>query len=375
MQVVSLEQGSPAWLSWRLGGLGSSDAAVILHGKHFDRTRHSLWVEKTGPPREDAPSWAMLQGKKFEPEVRAWYEDLTGVEAPPLCCQHDLHPWLRASLDGWVADAGLCVEIKYARREWHLEAIRGRLPHAYEPQCDHQLLVTGAKRLHYVSFNPASPPGRRGPWCPFKGTPGGKERAVPLPDDLAAALDAFAGETWLWENYLPGLKAALKAKGFPTHQLKDEFSPQRLYYWVETQFADYRTAHKDRPALTTHMFRKRAFTMAWRAGIDMRQASIAYGCNVDTLMRHYVALDEQQVTDNVFARMHGGKRKRSRRRRRRQKTRRSKAEPAGLRPGRRQVTRIGWAKVGRRPKTRLPETSDATRPCPCGVSVYRLLMR
>jgi hypothetical protein len=55
------------------------------------------------------------------------------------------------------------------------------------------------------------------------------------------------------------------------------------------------------------MFRKRAFTMAWQNGIDVRHASIAYGCNVDTVMRHYVALDEQQVTDAVFARMHGKK--------------------------------------------------------------------
>src|SRR5262245_7017244 len=31
----------------------------------------------------------------------------------------------------------------------------------------------------------------------------------------------------------------------------------------------------------SHMFRQRAFTLAWKAGIDMRQASIAYGSNVD----------------------------------------------------------------------------------------------
>jgi integrase len=137
-------------------------------------------------------------------------------------------------------------------------------------------------------------------------TKGRKERAVPLPKDLYAALDAFKGDTWLWENYLPGLKEALKAKGWPTHQLIDEFKPIRLYYWVETLFADYRKAHKDRPLLTTHMFRKRAFTMAWNAGIDPRRAAIAYGCNVDTLMRHYVSMDEQQVTDDVFAQMNGG---------------------------------------------------------------------
>ena len=85
--------------------------------------------------------------------------------------------------------------------------------------------------------------------------------------------------------------------------MNPEFSPQRLYYWIETLFADYRKANKGKPLLTSHMFRKRAFTMAWKAGVDARRASIAYGCNVDTLMRHYVDLDEQAVTDEVFATM------------------------------------------------------------------------
>lgn len=134
-------------------------------------------------------------------------------------------------------------------------------------------------------------------------TKGRKERAVPLPKDLFASLDAFKGDTWLWENYIPGLKAALRAKGWPTHQLKEEFAPTRLYSWVETQFSDYRKAHPDMPRFTTHMFRKRAFTMAWNRGIDPRRAAIAYGCNVDTLMKHYVGLDEQQVTDDVFSEM------------------------------------------------------------------------
>jgi len=45
--------------------------------------------------------------------------------------------------------------------------------------------------------------------------------------------------------------------------------------------------------------------MARKSGADVRHASIAHGCNVDTLMKHYVATDEQQVTDAVFAKMHG----------------------------------------------------------------------
>jgi hypothetical protein len=58
------------------------------------------------------------------------------------------------------------------------------------------------------------------------------------------------------------------------HQLKDEFSPQRLYYWIETLFADYRKADQAGPVLTSHMFRKRAFTKAWQAGIDPRRDRI-----------------------------------------------------------------------------------------------------
>jgi hypothetical protein len=72
---------------------------------------------------------------------------------------------------------------------------------------------------------------------------------------------------------------------------------------MEKLFADYQTANPGRH-LTSHMFRKRAFTLAWEAGIDMRQASIAYRCNVDRLMKLYVAMDEQAVTDDVFGGMH-----------------------------------------------------------------------
>ena len=138
-------------------------------------------------------------------------------------------------------------------------------------------------------------------------TKGRKERAVPLPDDLYKTLDAFKGKTWLWENYPAGLKTALQAKGWPTHQQKPGFDAQRLYYWVGLLFSDYHKKYPEQPVLTSHMFRKRAFTLAWQAGVDPRRASIAYGCNVDTLMQHYVALDEQQVTDDVFAQLHGTK--------------------------------------------------------------------
>jgi integrase len=165
---------------------------------------------------------------------------------------------------------------------------------------------TGCRLMDLCSL--ASPQLRDGRLVfPADLTKGRKERAVPLDDELFDALDGFKGPTWLWEGYIPGLKAALQEKGLPSHRTLDAFAPQRLYFWIESLFADYRKAFPDRTVLTTHMFRKRAFTLAWQKGVDARRASIAYGCNVDTLMRHYVSMDEQQVTDDVFELMTGKK--------------------------------------------------------------------
>ena len=134
-------------------------------------------------------------------------------------------------------------------------------------------------------------------------TKGRKERRVPLPKDLFDALSAIKGKTHLWERHPGELKEKLMANGWPSHQLKAEFSPQRLYSWFETLFSDYRKDNEDRPPITSHMFRKTAFTKAWAAGIDPRKASIAIGCNVDTMMKHYVQMDEQEVTEEVFERL------------------------------------------------------------------------
>ena len=134
-------------------------------------------------------------------------------------------------------------------------------------------------------------------------TKGRKARAVPLPADLFAALEATKGPGHLWESYPVGLKAVLERKSWPTHQLKLAFSPMRMVGWVMTIFADYNSDHPNAPRLKSHQLRKRAFTASWEKKIDPRKAAIAIGCNVDTMMKHYVALDEQATTDEVFEKL------------------------------------------------------------------------
>jgi integrase len=224
-----------------------------------------------------------------------WFVDSMGI------CQGN--PW--QDVDEVKADK---LQVEYATDE-QIDHLYGWIAERFGDWPFPKLFLsakafTGCRLMDLCSLKSAQLRGGRLTF-PAGLTKGRKARVVPLPAELFAALDAFKGKTWLWENYLAGLKAAIKAKGWPTHQIVDEFSPRRLYFWVETLFTDYRKAFPDRPRLTSHMFRKRAFTMAWQSGVDVRHASIAYGCNVDTLMKHYVAMDEQQVTDAVFAKMHG----------------------------------------------------------------------
>jgi integrase len=128
---------------------------------------------------------------------------------------------------------------------------------------------------------------------------GRKTRVAPLSDDLFQALSRLRGRTFLWERYPPALKQAIKAKGWPAHQLKLDFDPLRMAAWVATLFADYNDDHPHQTRLTSHQFRKRAFTVAKLAGVDSRDAAIAFGCNPDTMAKHYIGVDETQIAATV----------------------------------------------------------------------------
>ncbi len=163
MKLIDLTQGNDSWLAWRRRGLGGSDAPTIVNGKHFGRTRLSLWQEKTAPQGgEKTPeNWAMRQGKRTEAGTRAWYEALLGVRAPAVCGVHDQYDFLKASFDG-LSDCGSAVlEIKYANRDDHTGALEGKIPDKYRPQLDHLLLVSGRTRLDYASHNPRFEDGAR----------------------------------------------------------------------------------------------------------------------------------------------------------------------------------------------------------------------
>lgn len=152
-RIVRHAQGSEKWHDWRATGIGGSDAPVIMGVSPY-RTPFDLWQSKTGRTK-DEPNGAMLRGINLEPIARKAYEDRTGRIMQPVCLESIERPWMRGSLDGAEIDLSLILEIKCPGQNDHATARAGKVPEHYRPQVQHLLAVSGAKCLHYWSFDGA----------------------------------------------------------------------------------------------------------------------------------------------------------------------------------------------------------------------------
>lgn len=149
---MELIQGTPEWVAWRRGKIGSSDVGAILLESEYS-TPYEVWKNKTGRAQEKESNWAMTRGSEWEDRVRALYELTHDVDLPPAILQHPDLPWAAVSLDGYSEEQGLVLEIKYPGQEKHEQAKIGKVPRCYIGQVQYQLFVSGAKRAHYASFN------------------------------------------------------------------------------------------------------------------------------------------------------------------------------------------------------------------------------
>ena len=152
-KIERLEQNTSEWLRWRLQGIGSSDAPVIM-GEAAFKTRRLLWAIKTGRARDFAGNPASRRGHALERAARSAYEREFRVQMEPLCLVHDELEWMRASLDGLSFDGSTVLEIKcpLSLRDSNA-AQQGRVPSHYYGQLQHQLEVSRAEEAHYWSFD------------------------------------------------------------------------------------------------------------------------------------------------------------------------------------------------------------------------------
>lgn len=149
------------WYEWRRHGIGGSDIAAIL-GLSPWQSPYGLWLEKVGATTVDrAATEAMEFGKLMEPVIATWFHNETGlyIVGQQQCVRADRSPVLRATLDGWVADADdpdpqgepgrALSEFKVTRdtvKEWDEAGI----PDNYRAQVTWQSVVTGCRHIYVI---------------------------------------------------------------------------------------------------------------------------------------------------------------------------------------------------------------------------------
>lgn len=152
MKIIDLEQNTDAWLEFRKGKIGASDAPIIM-GVSPWCSPLQLWERKLGIASDQPESYAMNRGKALEEEARHAFQTLTKISVIPQVVEHNSIPWMIASLDGLSFCNKYAVEIKVPGREDHELALKGVVPPKYVPQLQDQLEVTGLDMIYYYSYD------------------------------------------------------------------------------------------------------------------------------------------------------------------------------------------------------------------------------
>lgn len=135
---------------------------------------------------------------------------------------------------------------------------------------------------------------------------GRKMEYARIPDDLFQELREATGPLYVWERYSEQLGAIYRRRKLRAYV--KPFSPERLKRWLQDQVTEYCADHAGQPGFvpfTAHDFRGTAFTRAWESGIDLDRAALAYGCNRETMKKHYLRKNQLVVADEVFRQVHG----------------------------------------------------------------------
>lgn len=157
MKIINMEQNTQEWLAWRSGGIGGSDAPIIMGMSPF-KDPYTLFSEKTGITKPATPhpaaAKAMQRGHDLEPVARDLVNRITGEFFSPICGEHPHHPWMRLSADGISMDGDTLLEIKCPGiKDWET-AVAGKVPEKYLGQVQHALAVSGAGKLLYATYRP-----------------------------------------------------------------------------------------------------------------------------------------------------------------------------------------------------------------------------
>lgn len=146
-------QGSQAWKLFRKEKIGASYAGTLANANPY-QTCLQLWEEML--LGKDKPvNRAMQRGKDEEPKARDWFCKWQQRAFDPVVLQSVKWPFMIASLDGFIIENGepIILEIKTPGLDNHLLALSGEVPEPYLWQIYFQMIVSGARKAWYVSWD------------------------------------------------------------------------------------------------------------------------------------------------------------------------------------------------------------------------------
>lgn len=146
------------WQQWRrtVKTIGGSDAAAVV-GLSPYKSPYSLWAEKTGAmePEDISEKEAVRLGNDLEDYVAQRWSEATGkkVRRDRAILTNPEYPFAHANIDRAVVgepDAGL--ECKTTSSFDIIRGLRdGEIPDTWYCQCQHYMMLTGAKRWYLAA--------------------------------------------------------------------------------------------------------------------------------------------------------------------------------------------------------------------------------
>lgn len=152
-----LIQRTPQWHAHRKKTLGASEISAVM-GFSPHTSTYDLWEEKRGIGAEKEPNWAMDQGIKKEPEIKAFYEHLMGCNTVDMTITYPEWNVASASLDAIEYDpktgkyGDVIAEFKYPSQKIVDGAKLKKLPLHYYAQVQWQLMVSGASKGYLLAY-------------------------------------------------------------------------------------------------------------------------------------------------------------------------------------------------------------------------------
>ena len=164
MKILEIEQYTLEWWAARAGMPTASGADKIITpgGKQTTRAKRddyqydliASWLSKGKSDNDNFTSYAMQRGTELEPKAREEFAFMMGLEVREVgfCISGEIG----CSPDGMIGgDDGSILEIKCPMPKTHAKyLIENKVPQAYYPQLQFQMLVCERSYSFFMSYSP-----------------------------------------------------------------------------------------------------------------------------------------------------------------------------------------------------------------------------